>query len=366
MKYIKLPAIRISQGVDKYVYSFAVDGKIIPSFADISRISRNSGKNVEGYQRPQIQNHISEIRSYLESTNPMLPNSVVIAFDDTVTFEGSNNGAGTSDSLQGYISIPIPDGSTSHKPGWVVDGQQRISAIDGANIKSFMIFATAFIAANEKEHSEQFILVNSTKPLSKGLIYELLPGTDTKLPTMLERKKFPAYLLEQMNYRENSPTFRFIQMPTNPTGIIKDNSMLRMIENSLLDGALYRYRDSTNGQGDSEKMLELLSHFWGSVKIVFDDAWGLPPRQSRMLHGVGVISLGYIMDAIVEDYDFDIAPTSIDFETKLSALKKYCMWTEGYWDFSEDDRRPWNQLQNVSRDIQILADYLLTRYRKIR
>ena len=69
MKYIKLPAIRISQGVDKYVYSFAVDGKIIPSFADISRISRNSGKNVEGYQRPHGYSQNGRLFNFAIKTN---------------------------------------------------------------------------------------------------------------------------------------------------------------------------------------------------------------------------------------------------------------------------------------------------------
>ena len=36
-------------------------------------------------------------------------------------------------------------------------------------------------ALKKKEQTEQFILVNSTKPLPKGLIYELLPGTEATL-----------------------------------------------------------------------------------------------------------------------------------------------------------------------------------------
>ena len=49
-----------------------------------------------------------------------------------------------------------------------------------------------------QEQREQFILVNSTKPLPKGLIYELLPNTEAKLPSTLGRKRFPSELLAQM------------------------------------------------------------------------------------------------------------------------------------------------------------------------
>ena len=54
------------------------------------------------------------------------------------------------------------------KPGLIVDGQQRAAAIREARIDSFPICATAFIANDDREQREQFILVNSTKPLPKG------------------------------------------------------------------------------------------------------------------------------------------------------------------------------------------------------
>ena len=83
-----------------------------------------------------------------------------------------------------------------------------------------------------------------------------------------------------------------IQTQTNPTGVIKDNSILRMLENSLRDGILYRFRDPQTGNGDDDAMLETLSTFWFAVAHVFDDAWGLPPNKSRLMHGAGIITLG--------------------------------------------------------------------------
>ena len=70
--------------------------------------------------------HIAEIRNYLESENPMIPNAIVIAFDDRVRFEPAKGADSLSDYARpGVITIPIdtslPD---AEKPGWVVDGQQ--------------------------------------------------------------------------------------------------------------------------------------------------------------------------------------------------------------------------------------------------
>ena len=64
------------------------------------------------------------------------------------------------------------------KPAWLVDGQQRSAAIRDADLAEFPVAAVGFIAHGEAEQRSQFILVNNTKPLPKGLIHELLPDTD--------------------------------------------------------------------------------------------------------------------------------------------------------------------------------------------
>ena len=63
---------------------------------------------------------------------------------------------------------------------------------------------TAFIATSEQQQRSQFILVNNTKPLPKGLINELLPATEGEL-LKLERRRFPARLLERLNYDADFP-----------------------------------------------------------------------------------------------------------------------------------------------------------------
>ena len=77
-----------------------------------------------------------------------------------------------------------------------------------------------------------------------------------------------------------SPFARRIATPTMADGYIKDNSVLKMIENSLYDGALYQYRDPEDGTGDVDQMLLHLNYFWTVVAVTFPDAWELP-RRSR-------------------------------------------------------------------------------------
>src|SRR5207248_2597032 len=113
----------------------------------------------------------------------------------------------------------------------------------------FPVCVVAFITDDDQEQREQFILVNSTKPLPKGLIYELLPTTRAKLPSLLQHRRFPAHLLNRLNHDEGSPLRGLIRTPTVMEGLIKDNSVLKMLENSLSDGVLYRFRDAKDGAG---------------------------------------------------------------------------------------------------------------------
>lgn len=361
---LKLPAIEVTQSPGRTLYAFAVDGKLVPKFAAISRVRRREDGGLSGYQRPEVLSHIDEIRNYLESGSPMVPNAVVVAFDSRVKFKPDSKAKGSEYSRSGVLSIPFEeDAADEKKPGFIVDGQQRLAAIREALITSFPICVTAFITDDVSQQTEQFILVNSTKPLPKGLIYELLPGTNARLPSLLDRRRLPALLLERLNLDEGSPLQKMIQTATNPHGIIKDNSILRMLENSLNDGVLYRFNTSEEGTADVEKMLKVLHAYWTAVKEVFKAAWGLPPKKSRLMHGAGIVSMGFIMDAISDRYREKEHPSAGQFATDLMPLKDVCRWTTGFWDFGPGHQRKWNEIQNTSKDVELLTNYLVIQYK---
>jgi DGQHR domain-containing protein len=362
---LKLPALEIVQGRNRTFYSFAVDGKLLPKFATVSRIRRDGDELVAGYQRPEVFSHISEIRNYIESKDPLLPNAIVLAFDQRVQFVPTDGGE-SSYSRWGTLVIPLTDSDEkSTRPGLIVDGQQRAAAIREAKVDSFPICATAFIANDDREQREQFILVNSTKPLPKGLIYELLPTTEMKLPTLLQRRRFPAKLLSRLNSDSGSPLEGKIRTPTTPSGVVQDNSILKMLENSLSDGVLYRYHDTDTDDPDVESMLKVLKSFWKATSMVFPKAWGLPPKKSRLMHGAGIIAMGYLMDDIGERLRDVKIPEEEHFRQDLLPLVDVCRWTHGCWDFGPGTQRKWDEVQNTPKDIQMLSNYLRVQYKNL-
>jgi DGQHR domain-containing protein len=355
VKVLELPALEIRQGKNRRLYSFAVDGKKLHDFCTVSRVSRHDGEGLSGYQRPEVVSHINQIKDYLESENPLLPNAIVVAFNGTVHFKPADGGrAGIS--RMGTLMIPIdPDCRDADKPGWIVDGQQRSAALRDARIDSFPVCVVGFVADGYEEQRQQFILVNATKPLPKGLIYELLPSTEGKLPVALAKRRLPSLIAERLNYDAGSPLEGMIRTPTNGTGVIADNSILKMLENSLTDGVLYNY-------DDIEEQLDVLKEFWEGVRKTFPEAWGKPPRHSRLMHGAGVVAMGFLMDTIADRYRKQRKLTAKLFQTELSLIAGDCRWTDGYWKFPNGETMKWNEVQNVPRHIQMLSGLLISTY----
>lgn len=360
--FITVPATEIRQSKGRKIYSFVVDGKQIHSFATITRLKRGSESKLEGYQRPEVLSHIDEIRTYLESPSPMLPNGIVLAFNSSVKFlPAQSTKYNTPYSQVGTLRIPTPRSSTDPKPGYIVDGQQRVAAIRDAQIRQFPMVVTAFITDDLSKQTEQFILVNSTKPLPKGLLYELLPNTEARLPTQLHKRRLPARLLEVLNFNKKSPLFGKIQTPTSPQGLIKDNSILRMLDQSLSDGVLFRLRKA-GGDANLPLMTNVLMEFWSAVKEVFKDAWDLPPRKSRLMHGAGIISVGNLMDHIGLPPHLPHSGQLREFYVEsLLTIAPCCAWTEGTWRLPTGDRK-WNDLQNTRQDVALLTDHLQREY----
>jgi len=335
-------ALTPKQSATHKVFTFCAKASEIFSFAVIDRITRNADGGITGFQRPQVANHIKEIREYLSRNDAVLPNSVVVAFTEGVTF---------SEMSDGLTKITID--TTKDNFGYIVDGQQRLSALSGLPDKNFQVIVTGLLCTDEEELRKQFILINNTKPLPKSLIYELLP-TVSDLPDRLSSRSIAATLVERLNYEEGSSLKGMIKMHTNPAGIIQDTVVQKFIMLSLADGVL---RELSVGENGLDRCYLLVHRFFKAVSETFAEEWqGKTPKTSRLVHSAGIIAMGYVMEHL---HSTTGALKSSEFAAGLNALKNKTAWTQGYWEFSADSRRPWNAIQFVPRDYQELAHYLV-------
>jgi DGQHR domain-containing protein len=356
---LRLPALRIRQG-EHDIVAFGVDGKRLIEFAAVSRVRRKPGEALQGYQRPEALAHVRGIRRYLESTEALLPNAIVVAFDHRVVFRPTGQPDSTAEySTPGELLIPADPHLPEHeRPGWIVDGQQRAAAIRDADVAQFPVAVVAFFATDEAEQRSQFILINSTKVVPRGLIHELLPDTTGQLPVGYARRQLPASVMTRLNTTEG-PFRGLITSPTAPSGYITDTAVLNMIGRSLTDGCLYQYRDPDTGGGDLNAIVAHMNVFWSAVAATWPQAWELPPRLSRLTHGAGIQALGYVMDSLTEN----VPAGELDQDAiavQLRMLDGNVAWCRGeVWRLPRGEQRPWNGIQNTSSDIALLTDHLL-------
>ena len=162
----------------------------------LPRPARRPTTNSPAISGPSHSRTSGRFASTSRSADAILPNALVVAFDSRVRFEPVRRATDGGAPVSGALIIPVDEsrGRRTTKPGWIVDGQQRTAAIRDADVDSFPVYVTAFITDSVAEQRSQFILVNSTKPLPKGLIHELLPATPAEdLPLLLLKRRYPAH-----------------------------------------------------------------------------------------------------------------------------------------------------------------------------
>ena len=344
---LRFAAIRAHQSPSHQVLSFAATAEQVMAIASIDRVKRDESGHLQGFQRPLVSRHIREIRDYLERPDSVMPNAIVLAF---------TNGVRVANDAGAFVEIEV---DVSNGPvGFVVDGQQRLSAMAGLPGRDFQLLVSALICETPEDLRRQFILVNNTSPLPKSLIYELLP-TVGGLPKRMTSRARAARVVELLNFDGRSSLLGQIKQHTNPAGVIGDTALQKMVMNSLSDGYCRTVIEHEDGE---ERCFLAISEFFSAVQEVFKSEWvGHTPRTSRLVHSAGIISMGYVMDQLCSQCQ----PLSPLFKLGLRRLERWTAWTaeRGSWGF-QSGVRPWNAIQNLHGDIHILSDYLTRILRK--
>src|SRR5208337_2781698 len=96
----------------------------------------------------------------------------------------------------------------------------------------------AFVADEIDLQRDQFLRVNNTKPLPRGLITELLPEVSLPLPANLTARKIPSSLCDLLNRDPVSPFFGLIyrasSTPQERTkAAVADTSVVKMLQESF-------------------------------------------------------------------------------------------------------------------------------------
>ena len=357
-------ALKVLQKGDRCVYLLSLKGSELLELAGVSRVSRDDSGKLIGYQRVEVRRHVREIADYLETPDMLLAHPIILSFNSDVKFV-SSRGQKSSDGIAsgGLLRIPIPSGD-SEKPAWIVDGQQRAMAIGLCADKNFAVPICAFIADEVEMQRDQFLRINNTRPLPRGLVTELLPQVTSPLPPKLAIRKVPSALCDLLQREEKSPFRGLIKRPSNNSesaqqSVVTDTVIVKMIEESLTQasGCLFPYRNVATGEYDEAGIWSVLITYWSAVRDTFPEAWGKPPSESRLMHGVGIRSMGKLMDRIMLTVDVRRKDAQKLVKQELQLISPVCNWTEGEWE--QLGGIGWNELQNLHRHLSMLSNFLI-------
>lgn len=341
-KFLRFEALIAKQSPKHQVVMIRATAADIQAIAQIERLGREDSGQLVGFQRPQISTHIAEIRRYLSQAEAVLPNALVVAFVGDARLTNVKGSVGV-------LEVDIGKG----KPGLVVDGQQRLTALAQSKREDFEAFVACLVCRDMDELRRQFILINNTRPLPKSLIYELLP-TVGMLPERLSSRALAAAVTARLNFDASSSLHRQIKMQTNPEGVIKDTAIQKLIMNSESAGAIQTLSQRSD---DVHEPVALVDNFFGAVQEVFPDDWhDHKPTTSRLVHGAGVVAMGYVMDEIYSRHG-DHSRKS--FVKGLQPLKGRTAWTSGSWKLGPDEQTPWNRIEFTPRQYMQLAEHLV-------
>jgi DGQHR domain-containing protein len=366
-RIIERKALRITQPSGKELYLLTMTGEELLRIAGISRVSRDNDGKLIGYQRAEVRKHVREIADYLESPEMMLAHPIILSFGSHVRFV-SSRGAKTSDGIATAGMLEIPDtGSPDNKPAWIVDGQQRALAISLCSKKNFAVPICAFVADDVEIQRDQFLRINNSKPLPRGLITELLPEVSSPLPPKLAVRKLPSALCDLLNKEDASPFQGLIKRPSSTEverkkAVVADTVIIKMLEESLTNtsGCLFPYRNVATGECDHAAVWTVLVTFWTAVKETFPDAWGKSPNQSRLMHGVGIRAMGKLMDRIMGSIDLRSRDADKMVKREIALIAPDCHWTSGTW--RDLGGIEWNEFQNLHKHLSMLSNYLIRLY----
>lgn len=362
--FIACQALRVRQNPKHPLYLFALTGDQLWNIASVASVDRDSAGALVGYQRGTVRRHVRGIVEYLDAGQALLPNSLVIALASSAKFTPAERPASGA-IVPGVLRIPLPS-TGEPKPGWIVDGQQRAVALSLTRERGLLVPVNAFIADDSSVQREQFLRVNSVKPLPRGLTTELLPAIDTVLPAHLAKRRAPSALCDMLNRDPESPFCGMIRrmsasVSNARTAIVSDTTVVQVIQDSLASpaGCLFAYRNLATGDLDWNGAKRLLLVYWSAVRSTFPEAWGLPPSRSRLMHSVGLRAMGRLMNRLMPSVDPQSPRAERQVKRELERIAPLCRWTRGSW---EDFGLRWNELQNVPAHVRMLSGLLVRHY----
>lgn len=307
----------------------------IPKLVGINPYRRDKKGNhpAAGIQRPRQKKWIEELKQGLSKKySAMLTNSILyFNLKDIEEIEAPKK---RFDGLFKWkIKIPYTEHVFDHeKRGIILDGQQRMWALDFLNLERTFIEdkesipfygPVSVILGDFGDNTDYelevqrmyFITSNETKDLPPTLKQELAAQMDTEiyeiLPTKIKYKSSIDKIVDLLDLDEFSPFYQEIDYESKSFGklgkieIDEEGAELRYFSrkgiydmiNTIIKGNPFNYSNKLDDLvGNMERWIDIIIDFFNAIKCVFFDNW--IEKDSIIRRNVGLNAIGMMITLI--------------------------------------------------------------------
>ena len=279
--------------------------------------------NKIGVQRQKHIKWVEELKEGLKSSKAEMWSTAIVYFDkDETEYVKLRD---YEDREIGVLIINY-DGHVydADKPGWILDGQQRMwalehIAVNSNNPESLQLIGPVTIAIGEYDNTDEtdkidfirrtFAITNSTQNLPQNFRNELMATLTESSQEMLtkkdKKKTLVASIVEQLNIDDDSPFNSLIDM-LNPglprkQGEKISNGAMNYIIRELLNYEAFNKEDLPIPKMDKRFKfnIELIKDFFNAIKYVFSEEWQKPIEESRIRSRLVLTSFASLISKIL-------------------------------------------------------------------
>jgi DGQHR domain-containing protein len=363
---LKRRALRLAQAAGHDVFMLSLSPTDLLAIGNASPDQTQSLADLLGADQPTVEKHIATIQSGLDADDALLLTTVVIALSPEVRFR-SSRGPDVSDGLATSGTIEIPSRTRAgRKPAQILDGFHRLLALSNRKHKDFAIPVCAVVADDPDVLRQYFDRIHCTHPLPTGFADLLLPQRAVAISPRIGAQALPDAVCQWLNNDPKSPLHQLIG-PAEPEKAasrfpVSRAALRETIAHSLSSpyGALFPYRNIAGGETDVDGLCNALKTYWAAVKSVFPEAWGKPPKKSRLMHPAGIRIMGRLMNRVLPAVDLAADDRIHQAARQLEKIKPLCRWTSGVWEAL--DGLAWDKLENTTRHVDLVSNFLIRAY----
>ena len=357
----KLKNVAFFQGVDMMNYYD------IPKIVGISPFRRYKGEKVPtGIQRPRLKDWINELKYGLSTKYSAMLTSSILYFnmEDIIEVEPPRK---RFDGLYVWkIQVPYQEHVFDNdKTGIILDGQQRMWALDYMNLERVLIKGkepTKFFGPvsviigdfkSEPEYESEinriyFITANNTKDLPPKLQDELaglLRSEVAKgLPTAQRSKGIIQKMIDMLENEKLSPFYRIIDHEKNRFDkngdeiIINEQRIKQFARVGILDTVTtmlkgnpfnYNRKDPQHVikiEDNYERWVKIIIDFFNAIKCVYFNEW--QDINSMIKRNMGIYALGLLISPIWVH--------GLNRKTRNERVKELISYFSNWKDFDRD------------------------------